>query len=602
MGICARLCWRRGVVVAVAAMAAASVRGGFGQVIIDTGREQARIRIFASGSIARLGYALAAGDLNGDGQSDLVIGAPGQRADQRFGPGAVFVFFGPVNSGVIDLAEETPDVTITAVDSVGGLGRSLATGDVNGDGVDDLVIGAPEKAGQFRQESGVVYVFFGRRQWPTLLDLGPSKADVEIWGATFFENLGTAVAVGNIDGQGPMDLILSAPRASGTAGAVSGRVYVVLGGPNLQGTIDLKVTPAALTVSGRQAQGRFGWSLASADFNSDLFDDVAIGAYKVNVDFKPHAGEAYVVTGGARLPDSLDLARKNPSVVLLGAGRRDHFGFSLATGDLNGDGVSDLVAGARQASWPSGPNERGAVFAFWGRAELPEVVDLQDSAADFTGVGEARSGQFGYSVAVADIDQDGKVDLLVGAPAADPRGRQNAGEVMILGAVGAGNWDLLAKPASVIYLGPEAGAEMGKSVLVSDLDNNGVSDLVLGAPGAGGGEVFVFAADQTVQVEERGKQSGPRRFRLSPAYPNPFNGSTLLQFEVDGSARGVELAVYDRLGRRLRRLTPRPAGEGRFVARWDGIDDAGNPVASGVYFARLVRASRVATTKLVLIR
>jgi hypothetical protein len=573
-----------------------------GQQVVDTSEANASVHIFGAIADSRFGQSLAAGDLNGDGNTDLVVGAPGRRPDQRPGPGSVHIFWGPLTSGVWNLAERSADVVIAGADTVGGLGTSLATGDVNGDGIDDLVVGAPEKAGQFREQSGTVYVFFGRRDWPAFWNLSETRADVEFWGADFFEKLGARVAVGNVDGQAPADLIFSAPSASGRAGAASGRTYVVLGGAELQGRFDLKVTPADLTISGRQSQGFFGWALAAGDINDDGFDDVVIGAYKVNVGLAVDAGEVYVVFGERELPDSLDLAISEPNVRLLGPDKRDHFGFAVTCADLNGDGISDLVVGARQAEGSSGLSEPGAVFAFWGRPQLPDTVDLAQEPADFVARGAEESGQFGYSLAVGDVNQDDTADLLVGAPLADVEGRSNAGQALLLNRPDGGGWDLSTRPASVTYLGPANAAALATAVLIADLNSDGTGDLVLGAPTAAGGEVWMYYGDRTLSVSEKSPQGHPKTFHLSSGYPNPFNQQTLIRFEVQQPQRVTELVVFNRLGARVRTLPIRAHGLRQYEAEWDGTDEAGRRVAAGIYLIRLRVGSSFATTKVVLVR
>ncbi|HKB17007.1 MAG TPA: integrin alpha, partial [Planctomycetota bacterium] len=386
---------------------------------------------------AELGTSVAGSeDLNGDGVPDLLVGAP-----EAFGApglsqaGQVRAYSGATGALLL---------TLTGGASSEHLGGSVAAaGDVDGDGVPDIVAGAPEAfvpLGVFNT-AGRARVFSGASGAP-LFSFAGTDPD---------ENLGWSVAgAGDLNGDGASEFLVGAPFASlGLLGTNGGRVSLHSG-----------ATGAALSVFDGNVDGeRSGFALAVAgDVNGDGIPDAIAGSPYARVGLAQGAGRARVLSGtnGAVL---LELSGSNAG---------DRFGWSAAGGeDLDGDGVPDMVIGAPNAD-PSGLADAGQVVVRSGSGGGPVLtVD-----------GTAAFGTFAYSVAFAgDVNGDGIPDLAAGAPGVGGSGAPGAGAARILS--GADGSTLL------VVSGVATNERLGRSVAgIGDVDGDGVPDFAAGAPNA----------------------------------------------------------------------------------------------------------------------
>ena len=252
----------------------------------------------------------APGDLNADGISDMVIG--GSRA---FGDkGAAFIFFGKDNPEWESY--EDADVTIQSSLQHGRFGKVLAVGDLNGDGIDDIAIGAPDDEATQRKR-GAVYIFYGRESWnPDYVSVSANSVIRRINGDE--SKFGNALAMGDINGDGFDDLIVGERDAhnldnAGGINAGTGAAHLFLGSKDglapqrlvtdsEQGDMSFYAMTASLTVDA------VGAGVASGDVNEDGIDDVIIGAPMVSPQNQP--GRVYVMLGGR------DVANKGASLSL----------------------------------------------------------------------------------------------------------------------------------------------------------------------------------------------------------------------------------------------------------------------------------------------
>jgi len=297
--------------------------------------------IIEGAAFNEVGRAVApAGDLNGDGFADIILGTDIAGANSR---GQVFIFNGPL-SGIRTVA--TADATITGSFDNESLGASVASaGDVNGDGINDIIVGAP----RFPLDgvgTGRAYIFYG----PISGSLIATQANAIISGEALNDGFGRSVAAaGDVNGDGVADVIVGADQLF--AGVGAGKAYVFYG--PLSGNIQAATAGAILT--GEADRDLFGEAVTSVgDFNGDGFSDVAVGASE-NQAGGVRAGRAYIFFG----PLAGTIPATSADSTITGS-FEDQLGFSVAGGDLNGDGAPDLVVGAPQ--FTTGAHGYAAIF------------------------------------------------------------------------------------------------------------------------------------------------------------------------------------------------------------------------------------------------
>ncbi len=382
-----------------------------------------------------LGMALAAaGDVNGDGFDDLVIGATGLDGLSADSGGAYLLLGGDrPQSGAIEALDAARLVRIEGVNGGDETGIAVAGGgDINGDGFDDLVIGARlAEADYARYSAGVSYLLFGNENGVQgdLAALDGSDG-LRVPGIDRFEQSGRAVAVlGDIDGDGFDDLAIGAPDADPGGRENAGAVYVILGGDE---PLPASLDPAGLDgdtgfiIAGADPFDFAGFAVSGAgDVNGDGFDDMLIGAYARDTAGGEAAGAAYLVFGSEDgYSDGLDLGDLDGTngFAMFGLSPMSGTGRAVAAaGDVNGDGFDDFVVGARYAD-PEGLGGAGEAYLIYGHdGPFDAVLDLASLEDDGTGCrlsGTAREAYAGFSLGgPGDINGDGFDDLVVGAPA-----------------------------------------------------------------------------------------------------------------------------------------------------------------------------------------
>jgi len=408
----------------------------------------------------RVGWAVSAtGDVNGDGVPDLVVGAPGHDVsgvgDEA---GAVYVFYGPVAPSNVSTADA--DAVLLGPAAGDRAGFALATGDVNGDGVDDLVVGAPfdDEGGT---DAGAAYVVFGGslsgRQ--SLAD-----ADEKLVGEAANNTAGFAVAVRSVASPDTPAILVGAP--TGPAKLDTGSAYLLSVGSR-SGTTALADADAKL--NGATHGDRAGSALAWAgDVTGDGVPDVLVGAPRHNGS-GPRTGAVYVVpatsTGVANLRDAA-------TATLGGVAAGDSAGFALAAGDVNGDGVPDVLVGAPGSDRRT--RDAGAAYVVYGSSSLDGTRSLD--AANVTITGEAAGDHAGWSVAAGDVDCDGTADVLVGAPFNDAVATNAGAAYVLYGRASSGGF------RAAKFLGRAAADLAGWTVEAGNLTADHASDVLVGAP------------------------------------------------------------------------------------------------------------------------
>lgn len=486
------------------------------------------------------GYSVkSAGDVNGDGYDDIIIGEPLFASNK----GKAFIYFGSVTINT------AADVTLNGESANNYFGSSVSSaGDVNGDGYDDVIIGAYG----YSSNTGRAYIFFGGSSMN-------SVADIIMTGESVNSNFGISVSdAGDVNNDGYSDVIAGASGYNSN----TGRSYVFLGGTGMDNTADA-------IMNGTSINNYFGYSVSDAgNVNGDSYDDVIIGAYGAS----GNRGRAYIFYGASTMDNisdvniigqlgayagrcvsgagdvnndgysdviiSSDFNSANIGTVNLyfGSAGMDnlpdvtftegdisyYFGSSVCSaGDVNGDGYDDIAVGSKDYYFGT-----GRIFIYFGGASVDAVADIiktgesansflgnsVSGAGDFNGDGysdiiagsfgwsgfigkaylytygvneftadltmteEAAGGDFGYSVSTAgDVNGDGFADVIVGDPGYDI----NKGRAYIFfGGL------IMDNVADVVFTGsPSPADQLGFSVSdAGDVNGDGYSDVIVGAP------------------------------------------------------------------------------------------------------------------------
>jgi hypothetical protein len=411
---------------------------------IDFAEGQQDVTIFGADSGDSLGFAVAVGDVNGDGIDDILVGAPlaDGHSNERPNAGEAYVILGsPTLGPTIDIALGEQDLTLSGAEEEDRLGADLATGDANGDHVQDILLGSfladgPENA---RYQGGEAYLILGTPSLSGARDMAHGDYDLALIGAEADDQLGHHLAMGDLNNDGMDDLIVAAFRADGPNNTREdgGEAYVIFSSPSLNGVLDLASASPDVTVTAADREDDLGAAVTSGDVNGDGIDDLLIGAPRADGpgNGRKGAGESYVVFGSPSLAGTFDIALGEQDVTILGADAGDRLGTSLASGDLDGDGVDDIILGAETGDGPdNGREDAGEVYIVLGSTSPSQTVDIALGGHSAVIFGEQQGDIFGVQVAAADWDGDGLADVLAAARAtAGPGGtREDAGQAYVI--------------------------------------------------------------------------------------------------------------------------------------------------------------------------
>jgi hypothetical protein len=543
-----------------------------------------------------IGLPLELGDFDGDGKTDFVstaMFADTGPLDARLSGGEVYIYPGENRlEGVLDRAGRpgsAPGLTLIAARSGDFLGTELFTADINGDGIDDLLIGAQNHDrvaadGQLlRDNCGGLFVVIGRDglldENNTLDLLQPNEDVILLLGAEEGERAGVWVESGDLDGDGIDDILLGAdqfpvaPRGEDPR-IRSGKVYVIYGRPNFPEIMDLAdETDAVSVILGRDTGDHFGATIHARDLDGDGRDELIVAAALARLSAslaggspiaavgtgggdgpgngRPDCGEVYVfyssVENDGRLPSLIDLGEPlEPGLnqrltTIYGRKGDDMLGEELSSGDLNGDGRMDLIFGALMASGPRLERRAGMGAIIYGWDGLRgATIDLAPEPAANPPPGLRTAFLFGSyrgdiladTLTAADLDRDGFDDLCVGIPRYDYgeglAQRSNVGAALVIYGDPIGlpeSWEPLREelPCNLrikAVVGAEPEDLLAYSLVAGDADGDGHPDLFVNAMRGDGGADAVPDAGEVIAVS--GRLLSERRYRVDSI--EPFSG------------------------------------------------------------------------------
>jgi hypothetical protein len=514
--------WPKVTIIALAACAVFSAIGwqhsaASPLAVIDLDSYTPDSHIFGIQVADKMGQSLTAADFNNDGVDDILISADEADgpSDGRTAAGEAYIIFGsPTLAADIDLATDAADVTIYGAEANDHLAEDvLATGDFNGDDFADALIAArhADGPGNSRTDAGEVYVVFGSAGMSGFVDIASAQQDVTIYGADDGDLLAASAAAGDVNGDGNDDILLGIRDGDGPANARSnaGEAYVIFGSPTLSGSIDLAAGEADVIIYGTRANDHLGLSLASGDFSGDGTADILVTApWAYGPGDPPRlAGEAYVIFGSPDLSGTIDIASSQQDFTIYGVDIQDELG-NAAAGDLNGDGVDDVVLVAFRGDGPLNARPTaGDAYALFGPVVQGGVVDLALSEHDLTIYGvdsDDKLAQYVYFLTVGDFNGDSLDDILLGTAAADgPENSRNlSGEsYVIFGLPALGGTIDLASAEEIVTIYGAADGDKAASVAAGDVYGNGFDEVIVAAPYADGvsksrpacGEAYVIS-------------------------------------------------------------------------------------------------------------
>lgn len=460
------------------------------------------------------GRPVASGDLDGDGYDEVIVAASesfGGFISQvhviRGGPDARF-------RGAIDLSQGGSDLVIFGASADDNLGSSITTGDVNGDGYDDLLVCASGGTTGAFTRAGIAYLMYGgpdffdaatrdmsvTADWDVRI-VGP-VSDGDMGGSLFFGGGDThAAAIGNLNGDPFGDIALGVHLANGAASG-AGRVYVIFGQAFASGTTRFLSTASNFNVVilGKGQLDELGEMVLVGDLTGDGIDELILPNRNYSQALFGTEGAVHIFRGSTTWASSYNLTTPAP-ITLLGHREYDELGESAAVGDFNGDGIMDLAAAAPGADAGAHTTQRGEgfIYGLLGSTSLQtgnHLIDYATATADFRMIGEFEEN-LGTIVTAGDYNGDGIDDIAGAQWFSGPN--VNGAVVVLFGREFVGNPVYTALVNTDVHILGAPSDRISFSLSSGDVDNDGVSEILFGTPFNNGafpnnrGTAYVFS-------------------------------------------------------------------------------------------------------------
>lgn len=383
-------------------------------------------------------------------------------------------------------------------------------GDINKDGYDDIMIGAPQSSPLSRSAAGSVYIVYGSygNNIPDIVDIEqgnyPSR---KIYGAEAGDQCGIVVSkAGDVNKDGYADYLISCYLASPDLQINAGKVYLIYGSKNQENIDLLNLKPSeGILIKSVNSYDKLGYSVSSAgDVNNDGYDDIIISSPQASPLSRTNAGTVYIVYGNKTIQDislsSSSSEMLNSVRMIYGSSAGDFIGDDVSGGyDINQDGFADVIIGAASAS-DNNKIGSGVVYVILGsnsNSNKNSNIDLElfNSSRGFKIVGAESGDGCGYKAGfIRDYNLDGKVDIYVSSPQSTSNGISKSGTIYVLhGLTGSvlnnsitytKNYDLAEiEDIGIKISGSSVNEQLGRMIKAGgDLDNDGCSDIIVGSP------------------------------------------------------------------------------------------------------------------------
>ena len=447
-----------------------------------------------------------AGDFNGDGIDDLLIGAYLADDGLKTDAGKVYVVFGKTGAldPILELSnlDGTNGFTINGKEANHQLGFAVSSaGDFNKDNYDDILLSAPPVEVNGVTYAGEVYLIFGKAAgYTATFDLasldGRNGLTIQGDQAGFLGH--DLDGIGDINNDNFDDILLSAPFAAPNSKQSAGISYVIFGnGGTAISTLSIATLNGSngFSLNGITAYDFSGYSVSGAgDFNKDDYDDLLIGAYAADAEGRIDAGQSYLIYGAASYAATMELSGLNGSngFAINGTSTADFSGWAVSdAGDINKDNFDDILIGAPAAT-ANGKEEAGKTYVLFGTNSNPSVFNLAtlNGINGFTLNGLEAHSYSGSALSNAgNINGDGIEDILIGARDAAPNGFASGAAYLYYGKSSgfSVNVDLgsLDGTNGLRIVGKNVEHQLGVSLSgLGDINGDGNNDFIIGAKGA----------------------------------------------------------------------------------------------------------------------